>query len=65
MQYQKNKIKYYIKDSEGRKFFLNDDSNKILNEFNHVKQIVDKVNHKIPFKIDFKVPYSHERDKTV
>ncbi len=61
----KSKIKYYIRDQEGRKFFLNDDSNKILNDFNRVKQIVSEVNHRTPSKNDFKGAYSHEKDKIV
>lgn len=63
--YRKSQIKYYIRDQEGRKFFLNDDSNKILNEFNGVKRIVSEANCKIPPKTDFKVANSHERDKIV
>lgn len=44
--YQKNQIKYYIRDQEGRKLFLNDDSNKILNEFNGVRKIIDDISKK-------------------
>ena len=61
----KSKIKYYIKDAEGRKLFLNDDSNKILNEFNDVRKNISKANNKIPSKTNFKISYSHERDKIV
>lgn len=46
MTYQKNKIKFYVKDAEGRKLFLNDDSNKILNELNGIKRIVSDINKK-------------------
>lgn len=63
--YRKNQIKYYVRDEEGRKLFLNDDSNKILNDFNRVKQIVDEINNKIPSKNDFKGAYSHEKDKII
>ena len=61
----KPKIKYYVKDAEGRKFFLNEDSNRILNELNHIKRIIDEVNSKSPSKNDFKGAYSHERSKIV
>lgn len=63
--YRKSQIKYYIRDKEGRKLFLNDDSNKILNEFNGVRRIISEANHKTPHKTDFKGAYSHERDKIV
>lgn len=63
--YRKSQIKFYIKDAEGRKLFLNDDSNKILNEFNGIRRIVDEVNNRTPSKNDFKGAYSHEKDKIV
>lgn len=63
--YRKSQIKYYIRDQEGRKLFLNDDSNKILNEFNGVRRIVSEANHKTPSKTDFKVVNSYERNKIV
>jgi GMP synthase PP-ATPase subunit len=63
--YRKSQIKFYVKDAEGRKLFLNDDSNKILNEINDVRRIVSEVNCKTPSKNDFNRAYSHERDKIV
>lgn len=65
MTYLKNKIKFYVKDAEGRKLFLNDDSNKILNELNDIKRIVSEVNHKTPSKTHFKGAYSNEKDEIV
>ena len=63
--YRKSQIKYYIRDQEGRKLFLNNDSNKILNEFNGVRRIASEANCKTPSKTHFKGAYSHERDKLV
>ena len=63
--YRTNQIKFYVKDENGNKLFLNDDSNKILNEFNNVRRIINEVKHKTPSKIDFKRAYSHEKDKIV
>lgn len=64
MSWQKE-IKYYVKTENGNKLFLNEDSNKILNEFNKIRRIVDEVNGKLPSKNDFKGAYRNERDKIV
>lgn len=63
--YQKNQVKYFIKDENNNKLFLNEDSNEILNKFNSVKKIINEVNDKTPSKIDSKGAYKHERDRIV
>lgn len=34
--------KYYHVDDENRKLYLNKEANKVLNEFNKVKKIIDE-----------------------
>lgn len=41
--YRKNQIKYYVKDKNGNKLFLNEDANKILNKFNTIKKVVNDI----------------------
>ena len=63
--YRTNQIKFYVKDENGNKLFLNDDSNKILNEFNNVRRIINEVNNRTPSKNDFKVVYTNKNIKTI
>lgn len=36
-------MKYYVKDEDNQKLYLNKEANKTLNEFNKVKKIINEI----------------------